>query len=234
MTLEQESQLILAQEAWFGFVKPHSTPTVCHSVLNTSCLLTHLTLNNLLQQWSRHYFIVTLQRSGGTEGLSRLINLTKWANGEGRVFWIWGHMSLIHKIQVMWNAVSYGTRRGRALDSEKIELEFLSLSFIICRPGWQYFSLGFVVWIKWDSICQELWETVGKTPSSCESEEIDRLFWLLNKILEACESVPGKKATHVQQWKKKKCLKVPLWLEIMLAWFLYFYKSTGRYLPQMR
>lgn len=209
MTLEQESQLILAQEAWFGFVKPHSMPTLCHSVLNTSCPLTHLILNNLLQQWSRYYFIVILQRSGGTEGLSRLINLTKWANGEGRVFWIWGHMSLIHKIQVIWNAVSYGTRRGRALDSEKIELEFLSLSFIICRPGWQYFSLGFVVWIKWDSICQELWETVGKTPSSCESEEIDRLFGLLNKILEACESVPGKQATHVQQRKKKKMFKSP-------------------------
>lgn len=233
MTSKQESELILAQEPWFGFVKPHSTPTLCHSVLNMSCLLTHLILNNLLPQWSRYYFVI-LQRSGGTEGLSRLINLTKWASGEDRVFQIWGPMSLIHKIQVTWNAVSYGTRRGWALKSEKIELEFLSLSFIICRPGWQYFSLGFVVWIKWDSICQELWESIGKTPSSCESEEIDRLFGLLNKIPEACESVPRKQATHVQQWKKKKCLKVPLWLEIMLTWFLYFYKSTERYLPQMR
>ena len=134
MTSKQESELILAQEPWFGFVKPHSTPTLCHSVLNMSCLLTHLILNNLLPQWSRYYFVI-LQRSGGTEGLSRLINLTKWASGEDRVFRIWGPMSLIHKIQVTWNAVSYGTRRGWALKSEKIELEFLSLSFIICRPG---------------------------------------------------------------------------------------------------
>lgn len=130
------------------------------------------------------------------------------------------------KCCVLWyqERVGFGLRKNWVL----------SLSFIICRPGWQCFSLGFVVWIKWDSICQELWETLEKTPSSCELEEIDRLFGLLNKILEACESVPRKQATHVQQWKKKKCLKVPLWLEIMLAWFLYSYKSTGRYLPQMR